>query len=129
MEKSTGAKIMVIGDDSNFCYLMRRYVRQSSHQIAFAYLGEDALALARRESPSAIIIEVDIPGSAGWSVLKSLKADENTCAIPVVLCSWKDDDEESRATDLKAEVHLRKPVLYEDFVAALNQIGIQAEVE
>jgi CheY-like chemotaxis protein len=129
MEKSTGAKILVIGDDSNFCYLMRRYVRQSLHQIAFAYMGEDALALAKRENPSAIIIEVDVPGSPGWSVLKALKSDEGTCGIPVLLCSWKDDDEEYRAADLKAEVHLRKPVLYEDFVTALNQIGIPAELK
>lgn len=128
MEKSTGATILVIGDDSNFCYLMRRYVRQSANQIAFAYLGEDAFAMASREHPSAIIIEVDFPGSAGWTVLRALKSNESTCEIPVVLCSWKDDDEEFRANDLKADVHLRKPVLYDDFIAALNQIGIPVEI-
>lgn len=122
MVEPASATIMVIGDDSNFCYLMRRYVRQSAHQIIFAYLGEDALALARRDTPCAIIIEVDLPGSTGWSILKDLKANRDTCSIPVVLCSWQEDD--TRGIENGADIHLRKPILYDDFLSALSQLGI-----
>lgn len=125
MEKSTGAKIMVIGDDSNFCYLIRRFARQSSHEVAFAYSHEDAFALARRENFSAVIIEVDVTRSNGWSLLQALKSDEVTGSIPVILCSWIDNVEDFRSRDLKPDVHLKKPILYEDFVTALNHIGIQ----
>ena len=126
MDQAVRPKVMVIGDDSHFCYLMRRYVRQSDYQIALAYKGEDALELARREKLAAIILEVDHPGSMGWSVLKALKSDAQTCEIPVVLCSWRDDEEDLRGADHKADIYLRKPILYDDFKSALEQLGIQS---
>lgn len=130
MDQAAPAKVMVIGDDSHFCYLMRRYIRQSAHQIAFAYQGEDVLDIAHREKPAAIILEVDHPGSAGWLVLKALKSDELTSCIPVVLCSWRDDnDADLRKADHKAEIYLQKPILYADFKAALDQLGIHSEAE
>ena len=125
MVEPAGATIMVIGNDSNFCYLMRRYVRQSAHQIIFAYQGEDAVSIAQREAPSAIILEVDLPESAGWSVLKELKANHATSSIPVLLCSWQAD--ETRGLVHGADIHLRKPVLYEDFMTALGRLGIQTQ--
>ena len=82
MNQAASVTIMVVGDDSSFCYLMRRYVGKSAHQILFAYLGEDALALAQREKPAAIVLEVGLPGTMGWDVLRALRADQATCDIP-----------------------------------------------
>jgi CheY-like chemotaxis protein len=122
MQQNSHASIMVIGADSHFCYLMRRYVKKSAHSIIFAYIGEDALALAQRELPSAIILEVDQPDSGGWFVLRALRTNRVTCSIPVVLCSWMND--EKRGFEEGARVYLRKPILYDDFLLALNQIGV-----
>jgi len=122
MNQTATVTIMVIGDDSDFRYLMQRYVRKSAHQIVFAYLGEDALARARREKPTAIVLEVDLPGTKCWDVLRALRADQVTCDIPVVACSWL--DEEERSLEEGADVFMRKPILYEDFLAALMDMGI-----
>lgn len=122
------AKIMVVGDDASFCYLMRRYALKSAHPIVFAYLGEDALALAQRENPAAIVLEVGLPGTMGWDVLRLLRSHRATRHIPVVLCSWLAQEDSSLAEG--ADVYLRKPILYEDFLAALAAIGIlEAEAE
>jgi urea transport system substrate-binding protein len=123
MDQVKGATIMVVGDDSSFCYLMRRYANKSTHQIVFAYSGEEALTLARREKPAVVVLEVGRPGTMGWNVLQALRADQATCNIPVVLCSWW--DEEDQGLEEGADVYLRKPILYEDFVAALTDVGIQ----
>jgi CheY-like chemotaxis protein len=128
MAPGSVATIMVIGGDPSFCYLMGRYIRKSGHRMVFASQSEDALELARREKPDAIVLEVDLPGTFGWSVLKGLKSGEQTRCIPVMLCSWKDDDEESWSTDHNAETFLRKPLLYKDFIATLDQLGIHSEV-
>ncbi len=127
MGRNSGATIMMIGDDPNFCYLMRRYIRQSAHQIIFSPHGEGAIELARREKPAVILLEVDHPGSFGWSVLRALKSDEQTTFIPVVLCSWRDDDMDFDGPDYQRDIYLREPVLYEDFKAALDRLGIHSE--
>jgi urea transport system substrate-binding protein len=114
---------MVVGDDSSFCYLMRRYANKSTHRIVFAYSGEEALALAWREKPAVVVLEVGRPGTMGWSVLQALRADQVTRDIPVVLCSWW--DEEEQGLEEGADVYLRKPILYEDFLTALADVGIK----
>jgi DNA-binding response OmpR family regulator len=115
--------IMIIGDNADFCYLMRRYVSQTAHHAVRAYPEVDAVALAREVRPIAIVLEADPPGSRCWPVLRALKAERSTCDIPVLLCSWLDDDEE-HSLDEGADVYLRKPVLYEDLLAALADVGV-----
>ncbi len=117
--------IMVVGDDPSFCYLMRRYVSKSAYNTVFAYLGEEALATAQQEKPVAIVLEVGRPGTLGWQVLRALRENPATRDIPVVLCSWL--DEEERGLEEGAGVYLRKPILYEDFVAALASLDIYPE--
>jgi CheY-like chemotaxis protein len=124
MDQKADASIMVIGADSHFCYLMRRYVLESSHNIVFAYLGDDALALAQKEIPAAIILEVDQPDTRGWELLKLLKNDQTTQNIPVVLCSWLDEDQ--RVIEEGADAYLRKPILFSDFKTVLSLLGIES---
>jgi CheY-like chemotaxis protein len=122
MDQAIQASIMVIGDDSHFCYLMRRYVRESAHQVVFANLDNDAQELARHSKPVAIILQVDLPGTRGWQVLRAIKADQTTSNIPIVLCSWL--DEAQRGLDEGGAIYLRMPILYQDFEAALANLNI-----
>ncbi len=122
MSRTASASIMVIGADSYFSYLMRRYVRTSAHQIQFANPGEDVLTTIRRERPVAIILGAGIPDALRRQVLHELKGDQATCEIPVILCSWQ---EEAPSVQVEgADLCLRMPILYEDFVAALARVGV-----
>jgi DNA-binding response OmpR family regulator len=113
---------MVIGDDSHFCYLMQTYVRKSDHQIISTFLGEDVLEQAQNEKPAAIVLEVGSSGSAGWHLLRKFKSHASTADIPILICSWA--DEEKRGSEQGASASLRMPILYEDFAKALSTIGI-----
>jgi DNA-binding response OmpR family regulator len=113
---------MVIGTDMHFCYLMGRYVRASDHPILIANLEEEALDLAQREKPALIVLEAGQPGTQSLHMLKSLKSNSATCQIPIVFCSWHDEDLSGRETG--ADVCLHMPVLYSDFLAVLGSLGI-----
>ena len=73
-----------------------------------------------------IVLEADRADAAGWDLLQTLRADENTCHIPVLVCSWL--DEEASGLAYCATRYLQKPVLYGDFTDALAGIGHEAEV-
>lgn len=125
MNQTSNNRIMIVGGDSHFSYLMQRFVRTSAHQIIPANLGEDVLAVARCEKPIAIVLEVDSPETVGWHTLRALKADPVVARIPVIACSWL--DEEARSLAEGAESYLRMPILYEDFGAALAAILTKEE--
>jgi CheY-like chemotaxis protein len=117
MDQISNHRIMIVGGDSHFAYLMQRYVRRSAHLMVSANLGEDVLALAKSEQPDAIILEVDLPETIGWHTLQALKADPDAGKIPVIVCSWL--EEEARGLAAGADCYLRMPILYADFEAAL----------
>ena len=118
-------KIMIVGRDSHFSYLMQRFVRTSAHQIIPVNLGDDVLASVRCEKPLAIVLEVDLPETAGWQTLRTLKSDPEVGKIPVIACSWQ--DESARGLAEGAAVYLRMPIVYSDFEAALTAILAKEE--
>jgi DNA-binding response OmpR family regulator len=122
MSMVVSTSILVIGSDLHFCYLMRRYVRESAHPLLFAGPDEKALELAQREQPALIVLEDGLHDLKGQQIIKTLKSSEHTCEIPVALCSWH--DEEVTALDNGADIYLRMPILYGDFLAILNNLGI-----
>ena len=122
MGQTHDSSIMVIGNNAHFCYLMRRYIRKSKYQILFSTLGDDALTLARREKPDAIILEAIGSAALSWQMLRALKGYPETQSIPVVLCSWH--DETMHGMQEGANACLRMPILFDDFLGALTHIGV-----
>ena len=127
MDKPSNNRILIVGGDSHFSYLMQRYVLRSAYKIITGTLGEDLLALVRFEKPVAIVMEMDLPETIGWHKLRELKADPDVGKIPIIVCSWL--DEEKRGLVEGADVYLRMPILYADFKAALAAILVKESYE
>ncbi|MDI7275061.1 MAG: response regulator [Anaerolineae bacterium] len=123
MSHAGEAAVVVVGGDPDFCYLMRRYLREATHLRVVASSPGDALSLVSQERPVAIVLELDAPGPECWGTLRALKSDRATRPVPVVACSWL--DAEQRSLQEGADRFLRKPVLYEDLVAALAGLGVR----
>jgi len=51
-------------------------------------------------------------------MLQALRADRETCHIPVVGCSWLDEEASALAAGVNG--YLQKPILYDDFLAVLE---------
>jgi len=122
MNQRISASIMVIGTDLHFCYLMRRYVRESDHPLLFSGPDEKAFDLAQHEKPAIIVMEAGLHDSRAQQMLTALKTNPCTCEIPVILCSWHDED--LHRLEEGADVYLRMPILYGDFLATLTDLNI-----
>ncbi len=122
MNPSASANIMIIGEDTHFCYLFRSYLHRSNHQAMFAHPDDSVIETATQMRPAAIIIDVDLPGLSGWPLLRAFKTCQSTKDIPILICSWMDEKE--RGAKEGASLYLRMPVLYKDFLEALQSIGI-----
>jgi len=109
--------VLVIDDDAYARELLARYLAHEGYQVATAGTGEDGLALVRRLKPDAITLDVLMPGSSGWEVLESLKADPATAEIPVIMCTIVDD--RGRGISLGAVEHLTKPIDRSSLISTL----------
>jgi CheY-like chemotaxis protein len=114
---------MCVELDSDFFYLIRSFAERSGLRAEYINRGTDALAQARLSRPVVVFLEADHPSQhPAWNVLAGLKADPVTQEIPVVLFSWLDDEE--LALQKGADVYVRKPVMFADFLSALTTAGV-----
>ena len=101
-------RMLVIDDDPAVCELMTRLCGKEGYEVVTAATGEEGLRLAREKQPNLITLDVVMPGMDGWAVLKTLKADPQLSAIPVVMITIADDRQRGMA--LGAADYLVKPV-------------------
>ena len=118
---STAGEIVVIEDDRPSLDLMTAYLAGAALRVTAARDGQTGLDAVRRVRPDAVLLDIRLPGIDGWAVLQTLKSDEETRAIPVIVVSIV--DERARGVALGAAAYLVKPVGREDLLAALRDVG------
>ncbi len=100
--------VLVIDDDPTARELMQRYLGREGYHVVLAAGGEEGLQLARALHPTAITLDVMMPGMDGWAVLTALKADPALADIPVIMLTILDNKNMGFA--LGAADYLTKPI-------------------
>lgn len=82
--------VVVIDDNPRDSRLIRRLLQsQKSYRVFEAHNGPDGIDLVRQRQPDLILLDLTLPDMDGFSILETLKADERTCEVPVVIVSAK----------------------------------------
>ena len=79
------AKILVVDDDRNLRDLLVDILLDAEHDVIEAKNGIMALVKAHQEHPDLILLDVRMPLMDGFEVLKHLREEPDTKAIPVVM--------------------------------------------
>jgi len=82
-----GARILIIEDNQANMDLMVYLLSAFGHQPLQAHDGEQGVALARRALPDLIICDLQLPKLDGYGVMRQLKGDAATRAIPILAAS------------------------------------------
>ncbi len=114
--------VLVVDDQGAAINLFRRLLAGSGLSVSGASQPAGALPLARQLRPVLIILDVMMPQMDGWEVLQTLKLDEETRDIPVLVCSAWEEPELSRT--LGAAGFLKKPVTLKSLQEALKNLGL-----
>jgi len=105
-----GRPRVLLVDDSDEQRNLYAAMLAATARVDTASRGEDALALARTESPDVIVLDVMMPGMDGWETCERLKANPLTKRIPIVMLTSLDGvDVPARARKAGAIAVLMKP--------------------
>jgi CheY-like chemotaxis protein/signal transduction histidine kinase/HAMP domain-containing protein len=100
--------ILIVEDDQSFSTILLRMARERGFKGIITSNGDSALTLARDYLPTAVFLDIDLPGVDGFTVLDRLKRDRNTRHIPVHILS--STYERERGLRQGAISYLNKPV-------------------
>jgi PAS domain S-box-containing protein len=104
--------ILIIEDDLQFAGLLKKECHEKGFKCLAAATGEEGLELAKKHNPSAVILDLRLPGIDGWTVLAALKDSPKTRHIPVHIISI--ENETIQAFRKGAVGFLTKPVKKSD---------------
>jgi signal transduction histidine kinase/ActR/RegA family two-component response regulator len=121
-EGEASASIVVIEDDRASSDLLTAYLSGVALRVTTARDGQSGLDAVRRDRPSAVLLDIRLPGVDGWTVLQQLKSEAETKDIPVIVVSIV--DERSRGAAMGAAAYMVKPVSRDDLLSALAAVGI-----
>jgi CheY-like chemotaxis protein len=130
------AKILLVEDDPYDVELTLSALRE--HHIAngidVVRDGEEALdylfrrgAYEAREpgEPAVVLLDLNLPKVSGLEVLKQVKSDPNSRAIPiVVLTSSREEQDLVRSYDLGTNAYVVKPVDFTQFMEAVRKLDL-----
>ncbi len=79
-----GKKVLVVDDNVNNLTLEKDLLEVAGFEVFIAENATSGIALARREKPDIIIMDMRLPDMRGSEAAKILLQDSETCGIPIV---------------------------------------------
>ncbi|NUT57059.1 MAG: response regulator [Thermoleophilia bacterium] len=115
--------VLAADDDPLIRELIQFRLERSGYAVITAADGDEALRLIRERRPDLVVLDVMMPGRNGYEITRSLRADEETSAIPVILLTARVQEADvSQGFDAGADDYLTKPFSPQELRARVQAI-------
>ena len=96
-------RVLYVEDEKFFADTVDTVLTGAGYSVKLAADGEEGIKVAREWKPDLILLDLLLPKIEGFEVLKQLKADLSTKAIPIIVFSnLSSEGDVKKATDLGA---------------------------
>ena len=97
-------KVLVVDDDRKIRELLYNFLTLKGYKVITASSGEEALEIAKSETPQAILMDIRMSGIDGMETCRTLRAEEEIRHVPVILITAygavREETEDAGADDL-----------------------------
>jgi two-component system sensor histidine kinase and response regulator WspE len=108
-------RVLVVDDSITVREVERQLLANHGYQVEVAVDGMDGWNLVREGNFDLVISDIDMPRLDGLELVRKMKADSRLQAIPVVIVSYKDREEDRlRGLDAGANYYLTKSSFHDD---------------
>jgi len=116
-----GAMVLLVDDEDQLRRVMKDLLERQGYTVVEARDGAQALEEVDRHAPDIVILDLNLPGVDGYSVLSQLRSRPATRQIPIIVLTAKgDEDNEVRVLELGADDFLTKPFRAKSLAARLE---------
>ena len=102
--------VLIADDDADILSLVRAVLERAGNEVISVGDGAQALASVTRRKPDLAVLDISMPEVDGLEVLRRLRADSATSALPVVLLSARAQEADVKlGFELGASAYVKKP--------------------
>ncbi len=95
--KGQAVRVLVVDDDPKSVELIALHLSAMGSTVLRAFGGVEAIAIARKELPDVIVLDLMMPGANGFDVVEAMRTSPQTARIPIVVVTSKDVTAADRA--------------------------------
>jgi DNA-binding response OmpR family regulator len=114
--------ILIVDDEPDIRQTLRVFLETAGYRVSEAGNAMEALRLAKVASPALILLDLNMPGPGGLTVLKKLKADPGFRASVMVLTAGTDMDSALAGIAAGADAYMTKPVTRDQLLAQITEL-------
>jgi DNA-binding response OmpR family regulator len=110
--------ILIVDDEARIVKLVRDYLERAGFDVLGAHDGETALAIARREQPDLIVLDLMLPGVDGLDVCRRLRLESG---VPIIMLTARVEEvDRIVGLELGADDYITKPFSPRELVARVR---------
>lgn len=115
--------ILVVDDTPSELALITNFLKESGFSVVVATDAKEALTKAADHKPDVVVTDVVMPGMSGFELCRTLKKNEATKNMPIVVCTSK-NQELDRLWGMKqgANAYVTKPFTQEELLRAVKSV-------
>ena len=118
--------VLLAEDEPNIVESLTFLLDRAGFEVSVETDGQKALDRARAEQPDVLILDVMLPEMDGYEILRRLRADQRTAALPILMLTAKGQPKDrATAEDLGATEFMTKPFSNADVVATVRRLAEQ----
>jgi len=112
--------ILVVDDEPQIVKLARDYLQRQGYQVATAADGPTALAIARRDKPALVVLDLNLPGMDGLDVCRALRRESD---VPIIMLTARiEETDRLIGLELGADDYITKPFSPRELVARVRAV-------
>lgn len=116
-------KILIIEDDRDIVEMVEYNLKKEGYTTIAVLSGKDAMPRAKRERPDLVILDLMLPDIDGFEICKSLKSNEITGQIPVIMLTAKSQEADKvTGLELGADDYMTKPFSPRELIARIKAV-------
>ncbi|MDF2500869.1 MAG: metal dependent phosphohydrolase, region with Response Regulator Receiver modulation [Anaerosporomusa subterranea] len=116
-------KVLVVDDNPHNCELMSDLLTNWGYEVSTVDQGMEAIAVAGRDFPDIILLDVMLPGMNGFEVCHEIKTNPQTRDIPVIMLTVLNEvDDRIRGLKVGADYFMSKPFNYQELKFRLTAL-------
>jgi two-component system, cell cycle response regulator DivK len=125
-------KVLLIDDDLDNLGVAQQYFRFMGAQVEVAKDGIEGLEVLKRYTPTFILLDLSMPRMDGWEMLKQVRQNPETAALPVIaLTAHAMAEDRTRVLAAGFDSYITKPIilttLMSGIVDCLTEVSLRSE--
>ena len=116
--------ILVVEDERALCETVVRSLRRLAYSVDFCHDGNEALRLLGVESYDLVLLDLNLPGADGMTVLRSLRQEDRDTPV-LILSARSEVSDKVAGLDAGASDYLSKPFHLEELEARIRSLTLR----